>query len=58
MMAAIEAAATHSNSARAILIILVMAGLDPVIHVSARAQIDAVDHRVKLGDDNYKRRQS
>ena len=32
MMAAIEAAATHSNSARAILIILVMAELDPAIH--------------------------
>ena len=45
MMAAIEAAAKHSNSARPILIILVMAGLDPAIHEfgAANKDVDAWD---------------
>jgi hypothetical protein len=45
MMAAIEAAATHSNWARPILVILVMAGLDPAIHEFgvANKDVDAWD---------------
>ena len=41
--------------------IVVMAGLDPAIHVLVTAWIDAekgVDHRVTPGDDDYGLRQS